>query len=260
VTDSKVAIVTGAAGGLGEGITRRLGRDGVKVVGTGRNEGKLSALSAALDGTMDFAHVAVDLSAQDAPKAIVDAALDRFGRLDMVINNAGSFNFGPVDQTTDDMLDEVLGISLRAPFRLCREAIPHLGEGSSIVFIGSTWGLYGTAGGGAYSAVKAGQIGLMQTLAAEYGRRGIRSNYVAPTVVKTEMTEAYWDVDFFKRINFELTPLAGFCQIEDVANMVGFLCSDEARFVHGQTIAVDGGISSTRFVDPAAIAAERVSP
>lgn len=257
MSEGKVAIVTGAAGGLGEGMVRRLGRDGVKVLGTGRNEGKLAALAKALEGEVDFAYFATDLAADDAPGGIVNAAIEHFGRLDILVNNAGSFNFGPVDQTTDEMLDEVLGISLRAPFRLCREAIPHLGEGASIVFIGSTWGLYGTAGGGAYAAVKAGQIGLMQTLAAEYGRRGIRANYIAPTVVKTEMTEAYWDEDFFKRINFELTPLAGFCEIADVANMVGFLCSEEARFVHGQTIAVDGGISSTRFLDPAAIAAER---
>jgi NAD(P)-dependent dehydrogenase (short-subunit alcohol dehydrogenase family) len=161
------------------------------------------------------------------------------------------------------MLDEVLAISLRAPFRLCREALPylqngpHLGKGSSILFIGSTWGIYGTSGGGAYSVVKAGQIGLMQTLAAEYGRQGVRSNYIAPTVVRTEMTDAFWDLDFFQRSNHELTPLAGDCTVEDVANMATFLCSDQAGFVNGQTIAVDGGISATRYVDPAALTAQR---
>jgi NAD(P)-dependent dehydrogenase (short-subunit alcohol dehydrogenase family) len=188
---------------------------------------------------------------------VVDAALERFGRLDHVVNNAGSFNFGPVGDTTDDMLDEVLDISLRAPFRLCREALPHLGADATIVFIGSTWGLYGTPGGGAYSAVKAGQIGLMQTLAAEYGRRGVRANYIAPTVVRTAMTDAYWDQDFFHRTNHELTPLPRECTTGDVAEMVSFLCSQRAGFVTGQTIAVDGGISSTRYLDPKAIMAER---
>ena len=173
------------------------------------------------------------------------------------MNNAGSFNFGPVHSTTDEMLDEVLGISMRAPFRLCREALPHLGEGSSVLFIGSTWGIYGTPGGGAYSVVKAGQIGLTQTMAAEYGRQGVRTNYIAPTVVRTEMTDAYWDLDFFRRTNHELTPLARECTVEDVANTVAFLCSDEAGFINGQTIAVDGGISTTRYVDPAAVGAER---
>ena len=256
---SKVAIVTGAAGGIGAGIVRRLGADGIKVMGTGRSEAKLRALSEELADTMSFAFIAEDITGKDAPQRIVGHALDTFGRLDIVVNNAGSFNFGPVDQTTDEMLDEVLGISLRAPFRLCREAIPHLGAGASMLFIGSTWGLYGTPGGGAYSTVKAGQIGLMQTMAAEYGARGIRSNYIAPTVVRTEMTDAYWDLDFFKRTNFELTPSDRRCGVEDVANTVSFLASDAAQMINGQTIAVDGGISTTRYVAPEAIMAERRS-
>jgi NAD(P)-dependent dehydrogenase (short-subunit alcohol dehydrogenase family) len=152
------------------------------------------------------------------------------------------------------MLDEVLNISLRAPFRLCRQALGVMGEGASILFIGSTWGLYGTPGGGAYSTVKAGQIGLMQTLAAEYGPRGVRANYVAPTVVRTEMTDAFWDLDFFRRTNHELTPLQRDCSAADIGNMVAFLASDEAGFVNGQTIAVDGGISTTRYLAPAALA------
>lgn len=257
----KVAIVTGAAGGIGEACVRALGARGVKVLGTGRNAAKLQALKDALAGTMEFDFVAVDATADDAPKAIVDGALAKFGRLDILVNNAGSFNFGPVDQTTDDMLDEVLGISLRAPFRLCREALAHMGAngegGASILFIGSTWGIYGTPGGGAYSAVKAGQIGLMQTMAAEYGPRGIRSNYVAPTVVRTEMTDAFWDLDFFRRTNHELTPLQRDCTAADIGNMVAFLASDEAGFVNGQTIAVDGGISTTRYVSPVAVGAVR---
>ncbi len=252
-----VAIVTGAAGGIGAAIVRRLGAQGVSVLGTGRNKAKLAVLKDMLGSSMSFDYHVADITADAAPKAVVDKAVASFGRLDIVINNAGSFNFGPVDATTDDMLDEVLNISLRAPFRLCREALAHAGPGASFIFIGSTWGLYGTPGGGAYSAVKAGQIGLMQTMAAEYGPRGIRSNYIAPTVVRTEMTDAYWDLDFFKRTNHELTPMDRECTVEDVANMAAFLCSDQGSFVNGQTIAVDGGISATRYLAPAAVGAVR---
>lgn len=255
VSQGKVAIVTGAGGGIGEGIARRLGADGVRVVGVGRNAAKIEAARERIGG--DFSPFAADITAADGPKGIVDHALATFGRIDVLVNNAGSFNFGPVGETTDDMLDEVLAVSLRAPFRLCREVLPHLGQGASILFIGSTWGLYGTPGGGAYSAVKAGQIGLMQTLAAEYGPRGVRSNYVAPTVVRTEMTDAFWDLDFFRRTNHELTPLNRECGVDDVANMVAFLASDQAGFVNGQTVAVDGGISTTRYLAPEAIGAER---
>lgn len=253
----KVAIVTGAAGGIGEACVRALGAKGVKVLGTGRNAAKLQALKDALEGVMEFDFVAVDATADDAPKAIVQGALDKFGRLDILVNNAGSFNFGPVDQTTDEMLDEVIGISVRAPFRLCREALGVMGEGSSILFIGSTWGIFGTVAGGAYSMAKAGQIGLMQTMAAEYAPRGVRSNYVAPTVVRTEMTDAFWELDFFRRGNHELTPMKRDCTAEDIGNMVAFLASEEAGFVNGQTIAVDGGMSTTRYVAPEALGAVR---
>ena len=108
-------------------------------------------------------------------------------------------------------------------------------------------------GGGAYSTVKAGQIGLMQTMAAEYGPKGVRSNYIASTVVKTGMTADFWDLDFFRRTNHELTPLQRECSVDDVANMVAFLASDSAGMVNGQTIAVDGGVSTTRYLAPAAI-------
>lgn len=253
----KVAIVTGAAGGIGEACVRALGAKGVKVLGTGRSADKLRALKEELAGSVEFDFVAVDVTADDAPEKIVNGAIEKFGRLDILVNNAGSFNFGPVDQTSDEMLDEVLDISLRAPFRLCREALKHMGQGASIQFIGSTWGIYGTPGGGAYSTVKAGQIGLMQTMAAEYGRRGIRTNYVAPSVVRTGMTDAFWDLDFFRRTNHELTPIERDCTAEDIGNMVAFLASDEAGFVNGQTIAVDGGISTTRFVAPEAVGAVR---
>lgn len=252
----KVAVVTGGGGGIGEGIVRALLARGAKVVATGRNEGKLARLGEAL-GSDAYASIATDITADDAPRRIVEHAIDRFGRLDILVNNAGSFNFGPVHDTTDAMLDEVLAISLRAPFRLCREALPHLGPGSSILFIGSTWGLYGTPGGGAYSTVKAGLIGLMQTLAAEYGPKGVRANYIAPTVVRTEMTDAFWDLDFFRRTNHELTPMDRECTVADIGEMAAFLASDAAGFVNGQTIAVDGGISATRYLAPEAVNAAR---
>jgi meso-butanediol dehydrogenase / (S,S)-butanediol dehydrogenase / diacetyl reductase len=252
----KVAVVTGGGGGIGEGIVRALLARRVKVVATGRNEAKLARLGETL-GSDSYASIAIDITADDAPRRIVEHAIDRFDRLDIVVNNAGSFNFGPVHATTDDMLDEVLAISLRAPFRLCREALPHLGSGSSILFIGSTWGLYGTPGGGAYSAVKAGLIGLMRTLAAEYGPKGVRANYIAPTVVRTEMTDAFWDLDFFRRTNHELTPMDRECTVADIGEMAAFLASDAAGFVNGQTIAVDGGISATRYLAPEAVNADR---
>lgn len=256
----EVAIVTGAAGGIGEAICRRFGEAGVRVVATGRSADKLEKLKAELSPTMEITTIAVDVTAQDAPKAIVDHALKTYGRLDHLVNNAGAGVWGLVTDTTDEMLDEVLNTSLRAPFRLCREAIPHMKQGSSIVFVGSVYGVIGGYDGGAYSAAKAGLIGLAKTLAAQYGRKGIRSNVVAPGVIRTGMTDAYWDYPGFQRMNQEMTPFDRDGTTEDVANVVVFLCSKEGGYVQAQTIALDGGWSETKYLVPEALNAERVSP
>lgn len=247
--DRQVAIVTGAAGGLGAAIVRALGAQGVAVLGTGRDAAKLEALKVDLAGTMEFVALAADITAPDTPQRLVDAALTRFGALTYLVNNAGSGVWAPVHETTDTMLDEVIATSLAAPFRLCREALPHLGKGSAIVGIGSTFGIMGGLDGGIYCAVKASLTGLTQTMAAQYGERGIRANVVAPTVVRTAMTDVAWAYPAFQRINQGLTPFYRDCTPEDVAHAVAFLCSDKGEFINGQVLAVDGGWSTTRMIN-----------
>jgi meso-butanediol dehydrogenase/(S,S)-butanediol dehydrogenase/diacetyl reductase len=246
---SEVAIVTGAAGGIGEAIVRALGAQGIAVVGTGRNEGKLRALSEYLAGTMQFSTVIADVTDPGAAKAIVDHTLKTYGKVTYLVNNAGAGVWAPVHTTTDEMMDEVIDISLKAPFRLCREVIPHMGRGCAIITIGSTFGIMGGMDGGIYCAVKAGLTGLTQTMAAQYGEKGIRANVVAPTVVKTPMTEAAWDYPSFQRINQGLTPFYRDCLPADVANAVAFLCSDKGEFINGQVLPIDGGWSTTRMIN-----------
>jgi NAD(P)-dependent dehydrogenase (short-subunit alcohol dehydrogenase family) len=260
VSVGEVAIVTGAAGGIGEAICRRFGAAGVRVVATGRSADKLAKLKADLEGVTDLTTIAVDITAEGAPKQVVEHALATYGRLDHLINNAGAGVWGLVHETSDAMLDEVLNTSLRAPFRLCREALPHLHAGSSIIFVGSTYGIIGGYDGGAYSAAKAGLIGLMRTMAAQYGHKGIRSNVVAPGVIRTAMTDAYWDHPGFQRMNQEMTPYYRDGTSEDVANVVAFICSPEGGYIHGQTISLDGGWSTTKYLRPEALTAERVPP
>jgi meso-butanediol dehydrogenase / (S,S)-butanediol dehydrogenase / diacetyl reductase len=127
--------------------------------------------------------------------------------------------------------------------------IPHMGRGCAIISIGSTFGIMGGMDGGIYCAVKAGLTGLTQTMAAQYGEKGIRANVVAPTVVKTPMTEAAWDYPSFQRINQGLTPFYRDCLPADVANAVAFLCSDKGEFINGQVLPIDGGWSTTRMIN-----------
>jgi 3-oxoacyl-[acyl-carrier protein] reductase len=184
--------------------------------------------------------------------------MNAFGRLDCLVNNAGSGRWAPPHQTDDAMLDEVIDISLKAPFRFSREAVRVMQPGSSIVNVGSVYGLLGGLNGGVYCAAKAGMIGLTQALAVEYGAKGIRSNVVAPGVIKTDMTRDFWDTDGFQRTNQEMTPFDREGTVEDVANAVFFLASPEGSYINGQTLALDGGWSTTKFLKFEALVCKRV--
>lgn len=256
--DKPVVLITGASAGLGDGIARRFAKGGFRIVAVARRKDRLEQLARELAGETEVICIAEDVTAPGAADRAVDAAIKHFGRLDCLVNNAGYFKFGTVDQTDDAMLDEVLDISLKAPFRFCRAALRVMGPGSSIISIGSVWGLLAGMGGGSYCAVKAGLIGLTQSITADYGPRGIRANVVAPGVIKTDMTRDFWDTDGFQRTNQEMTPLNRDGTIEDIANTVHFLASAEGSFITGQTIALDGGWSSTKFLSYDALVAQRM--
>lgn len=254
----KVSLITGAGSGIGRATALAFLDQGVAVVGVGRDVAKLDALKAAAgEGADRVATLSLDITADDGPQRAVDLALERFGRLDYVVSNAGVGSPRPVHETDDAFLDLNLDLMLRAPFRLAREALPLLGDGASIVNVSSTFALVGGLRGGAYSAAKAGLIGLTTHMAAQYGRAGIRCNAVAPGVIPTPMTAHRMDNEMLHRMNHDMTPAKGWGTAEDVANVITFLCSDKARWVNGQVVAVDGGWSSTKFLSEEALTAER---
>ena len=155
--DRKVAIVTGAGSGVGQALSRILAARGVAVVGVGRSREPLDALAAEI-GAGNLEIVTADVTEDDAPARIVAAARARFGRLDYLVNNAGVGKPYPVDETTDEVLDFFLSVHLRAPFRMCREALTAMGDGGAVVNVASTFAVIGGLRGGAYSAAKAGII------------------------------------------------------------------------------------------------------
>lgn len=256
--EKPVVLITGASAGIGEATTQRFAREGYRIVAVARGREKLDRLVAAISPLTEIVTLAADVSAPGVPQQAVDLAEQTFGRLDCLVNNAGAGRWAPVHQTDDSMLDEVVNISLKAPFRFCRAALNVMKPGSSIITVGSTFGLIGGLDGGIYCAVKAGLIGLTQTMAAQYGASGIRANLVAPGVIKTDMTKDYWDADSFMRINQEMTPFDRDGTSEDVANTIYFLASDQGSYINGQSIALDGGWSTTKYLCKDALLAQRV--
>ena len=253
-----VVLVTGASAGIGAAIVGRFARENYRVIAVARRESPLRALAAQLGSQTEIRTLALDVRDPSAAKQAVAMAMESFGRLDCLVNNAGSGKWAPVHATSDDDVDEVLEISVKAPFRFSREALEVMGRGASIINIGSTFGILGGVDGGIYCVAKAGLIGLTQTLAAQYGASGIRSNLVAPGVIRTSMTEAAWEMEPFRRLNQEMTPIHRDGTCEDVANAVYFLASEEGGYINGQTLALDGGWTTTKYLSPEALMAKRV--
>ncbi|HSX56746.1 MAG TPA: SDR family oxidoreductase [Sphingomonas sp.] len=256
----RVAIVTGAGSGIGLETVRKLTEAGIAVLGVGRDEAKLAALTDVVADPALLTTLSVDLTKDDAPRRVVDAAIDRWGRVDHVVNNAGIGRPTPVGDTDDATLDYVLSLMLRAPFRLMREALPHLKEGASIVNVTSTFAVVGGLRGGPYSAAKAGLTGLTLHMAAHYGARGIRCNAVAPGVVPTPMTEGRLDDPGFIKMNVHMTPYPRLGRAEDIANVIAFLCSPASEMINGQTILVDGGWATTKYLSETGLKSDWVMP
>lgn len=249
----QTAIITGAGSGIGLATAKMLYDMGMAIVGVGRDEGKLATLAETIGDPARLATLSVDVTADDAPTRIVQLALDRFGRIDFLVNNAGAGSPRPLHETDDAMLDGFLDVMLRAPFRLTREAIVHMGEGSGIVNVTSTYSMIGGRRGGAYSAAKGGLRSLTEHIACDYGPKGIRANNVAPGVTLTDMVRHRLEDEMFRRVNFDTTPYPRLGEVNDIASTIAFLCSPGAAFINGQTITVDGGWTTTKYLSPRAL-------
>jgi NAD(P)-dependent dehydrogenase (short-subunit alcohol dehydrogenase family) len=254
----QVAIVTGASSGIGFGTAVKLAEAGMAVVGTGRDSERLAELANAIGDSERVATVAVDLTADDGPQRVVDAAVERWGRIDFLVNNAGVGKPKPLHETDDESLDYFLGLMLRAPFRLARDVIPHMAPGSAIINVTSTFAVVGGLRGGAYSAAKGGLTALTTHIACQYGPHGIRCNAVAPGVTLTPMVAERLEDERFRKINTEMTPYPRLGRVDDLASTIAFLCSPGAEFINGQTIVVDGGWSSTKYLSDFALTSEWV--
>jgi 3-oxoacyl-[acyl-carrier protein] reductase len=237
----KVALVTGATGGIGAAIATALHAQGATVALTGRREAELAELAGKLGSRVLVAPA--DLSDPAAPAALVEKVEAEAGSLDILVNNAGFTRDMLALRMGDADWNAVLEVDLTAPFRLARAALRGMMKKrwGRIVSIASIVGVTGNAGQANYSAAKAGLIGMSKSLAQEVATRGVTVNVVAPGFVKTAMTDALNDAQ--KTALLSRIPTQRMGSPEDIAGAVAYLASQEAAWVTGQTLHVNGGMA-----------------
>jgi 3-oxoacyl-[acyl-carrier protein] reductase len=242
--DTRIAIITGASRGIGRAIAQRLARDGRHVVLVSRSEGPLAELAKEIHARGGKASIkAVDVGDTAAIAKAVEETAEQFGRLDILVNNAGITKDGLILRMSDADWDEVIRVNLTSAFAAVRAAARPMMKGrfGRIVNISSTSGVVGNAGQANYAAAKSGLIGFSKTIARELGGKGITCNVVAPGFIETDMTAGL--PQQVKNSVLGLMAVKRLGVADDIASAVAYVTSDEAGFLTGQVLCVDGGMT-----------------
>ena len=243
--EDKVVIVTGAGSGIGAGIARRFLQEGAAVVLNGRREHKLHETLAGFDPAKALVHPG-DVSDEAYVQRLVADTVAQFGKLDVLVNNAGIATFGPFEQTTTEVWRKTMGTDLDGIFFAARAALPHLLQTKgTIINLSSASGLGGDWGLSAYNAAKGAVTNFTRALALEYGARGVRINAVAPSLTSTEATAELEKSAAVQAAFVDRMPMGRAATPAEIAAVVAFLASEDASFVNGVILPVDGGLSAS---------------
>ena len=236
----RVALVTGATRGIGRAVAMALAECGAKVIGTATSEAGAAQISEVLGDK--GRGIVLNVTDAEASKAAVDAIVAEFGRIDILVNNAGITKDALMARMPEEQYDAVIAVNQKSVFNMMKlvGTVMMRQRHGRIVSLASVAGLYGNPGQINYSASKAAIIGMTKTVAKELGARNVTVNAVAPGFIKTPMTDALTEEQRNKML--ELVAMKRYGEPEEVANVISFLCSDDASYVTGQTIEISGGL------------------
>jgi NAD(P)-dependent dehydrogenase (short-subunit alcohol dehydrogenase family) len=235
-------LLFGASGGIGQATARRLAAAGARVALASRASDRLDALAAEL-GAPAYPLDAADF---DAVEACAAGVREAFGRLDGIANCVGSLLLKPAHLTKSDEWQQTLAANLTSAFAVVRGAAKTMPEGGAVVLMSSAAGRIGLANHEAIAAAKAGVIGLAKAAAATYARRGLRFNAIAPGLVKTPLTQRIWESERAAAASVALHPLGKLGEPADIASLIAWLLNPENRWITGEVISVDGGLSTAK--------------
>ena len=251
MTDIKVAIVTGAGSGIGEAAAKRFVKDGYKVVLNGRTVSKLKKVKKAINSDDNVLICEGDVSNPDDVQNIIKQTIKEFGHINVLVNNAGIAVQGNIEEVSNEDLDKQMAINVHGMFMLAREAIPYIKETqgaiintSSVSGFGGDWGMI------AYNTSKGAVTNMTKAMALDYGKDGVRINAVAPSFTKTDLTAGMEDNKDLMQKFEERIPMGRGAQPEEIGDVIAFLASNDARFVNGVILPVDGGLSASNGQPP----------
>lgn len=241
---SKVALVTGASRGIGAAIAKRLATDGFRVVVNyaGSTDKAEAVVREIKESGGEALAIQANVAEADAVKQMIKQTIDTFGQLDCVVNNAGITRDGLLMRMKEADFDAVIDTNLKGAFLVTQAATrPLLKTNGRIINIASVVGISGNPGQANYVAAKAGLIGLTKSVARELASKGVTVNAICPGFIETDMTDELTEEQ--RNLSLGQIPLKRFGQTDDIASLVSFIASDEARYITGQTLAVDGGMT-----------------